>query len=63
MKWQLIIEEFGPKLTYIKGSHNVVADALSGIRLTEKDFSQEAFAGSVATGEIPTEFPLSYKML
>ena len=63
MRWQLIIEEFGPKLTYIKGSHNVVADALSRMRLTEEDFSQEAFAGSVAAGEIPTKFPLSYKTL
>jgi RNase H-like domain found in reverse transcriptase len=26
MRWRLIIEEFGPKLTYIKGVNNVVAD-------------------------------------
>ena len=29
------------------------------MRLTEEDFSQEAFAGSVTTGRIPMEFPLS----
>jgi RNase H-like domain found in reverse transcriptase len=41
MRWRLIIEEFGPKLTYIKGASNIVADALSGMRLTETDFGPE----------------------
>ena len=26
MRWRLIIEECGPKLTYIKGKNNIVAD-------------------------------------
>ena len=29
MRWRLIIKEHGPKLTYIKGASNNVADALS----------------------------------
>ena len=29
MKWRLILEEFSPKLIYIKGSKNIAADALS----------------------------------
>jgi hypothetical protein len=29
MRWQLFIEEYSLDLQYIKGSHNVVADALS----------------------------------
>ena len=29
MRWRLFIEEYSPNLRYIKGSHNVVADALS----------------------------------
>ena len=29
MRWQLILEEYGPELRYIKGEANVVADALS----------------------------------
>ena len=28
MSWRLILEEFGPKLKYIKGENNVVANAL-----------------------------------
>ena len=61
MRWRLIIEEYGPKLTYIKGESNIIADALSRMRLSDQDFSAEAFAGEVGE-ELPT-FPLSYKRL
>ena len=33
MRWHLIREEFGPKLVYLKGEKNVVADALSRLHL------------------------------
>jgi hypothetical protein len=29
MRWRLLIEEFGPEFRYIKGKHNLIADALS----------------------------------
>ena len=29
MRWRLILEEFSPEPIYIKGSKNIVADALS----------------------------------
>ena len=63
MRWRLLIEEFGPKLTYIKGASNVVADALSRMRLTEEEFSPEAFAGDAETGDFPKEYPLSYAQI
>ena len=51
------------RLTYIKGKNNIVADALSRMRLSEKDFSEEAFAGDITgEGELP-HFPLSYKQM
>eukprot|EP00804_Cyclotella_cryptica_P030605 CCRYP_020020-RA/>CCRYP_020020-RA protein AED:0.29 eAED:0.29 QI:0/0/0/1/0/0/3/0/158 len=28
-RWRLLLEEFGPKIVYIKGTHNTVADAIS----------------------------------
>jgi hypothetical protein len=28
-RWQLLLEEFAPKIVYIKGIHNMVADAIS----------------------------------
>ena len=61
MRWRLLIEEFGPKLTYIKGDNNIVADALSRMRLTEKDFSPEAFAGD-ADDDLPA-YPLTFSKI
>jgi Integrase zinc binding domain len=59
MRWCLIIKEFGPKLTYIKGVNNVIADALSRMKMTEKDFGPDVFAGE----KVKQKFPLSYKLL
>jgi hypothetical protein len=59
MRWRVIIKEFGPKLTYVKGVNNVVADALSRMQMTEKDFGPEVFAGE----KVKQRFPLSYKLL
>jgi hypothetical protein len=28
-RWRLLLEEYGPKIVYIKGTHNTVADAIS----------------------------------
>jgi len=63
MHWQLLLEEFGPKLTYVKGTNNVVADALSRLTIAEEEFSAEAFANELANEEeeFPTGYPLSYK--
>ena len=33
------------------------------MRLTEEDFSQEAFPARIAAGDFPQGFPLSYKVL
>ena len=62
MRWRLILEEFGPKLTYIKGEQNIVADTLSRMDLTEEDFSADAFAGDFPE-DFPTNFPLTYNEL
>jgi RNase H-like domain found in reverse transcriptase len=63
MRWRLIIEEFGPKLTYIKGASNIVADALSRMRLTKTDFGPKVFATDADARDFPANFPLSYKQL
>ena len=41
MYWRLIIEEFSPELIYIKGEHNVVADALSHLDLSSEPIKQD----------------------
>ena len=38
MRWRLFIEEYSPDLQYIKGTNNVVADALSRLEKTEQTF-------------------------
>jgi len=64
MRWRLIIEEYGPELHYIKGEHNVVADALSRLDMMSYDDFQrekaehELFAFDVE--DLPTVYPLSY---
>jgi hypothetical protein len=52
MKWRLYIEEYSPDLQYIKGTHNVVADALSRLKIEETPFedTQETFLGLMEYG-------------
>jgi hypothetical protein len=39
MQWHLILEEYGVTLTYVKGTNNIVADALSRLsRLEDMNF-------------------------
>jgi hypothetical protein len=47
LRWRLILEEYGPELRYIKGEHNIVADALSWLGMVsetepEQDESPES---------------------
>jgi len=63
MRWRLLLEEFGPELTCVKGSKNIVADALSRLETAEEELSAEAFANELANEEedFPTGHPLSHK--
>jgi len=58
MRWRLLIEEFGPKLTYIKGTHNVVADYLSRMGIDPEELSMDAFA--LDDDDPVPDFPLSF---
>jgi hypothetical protein len=44
MRWRLILEEFGPEFTYVKGDTNVVADALSRLSLLDSPQSPPSSA-------------------
>ena len=61
MHWCLVLEEFGPTLTHTKGEHNVVAETLSRLELTEEEFSSDAFAGNQE--DSPEDFPFSYAVI
>jgi len=56
MHWRLLLEEFGPKLTCVKGTNNIVADALSRLETAEEELFAEAFANELANEE--EEFPM-----
>ena len=57
----MLLEEFGPKLLYIKGEHNIVADALSRLDLSEEDFLPDLFAFDEE--DFPSDYPLSYTQI
>jgi hypothetical protein len=69
MRWRLYIEEYSPDLQYVKGTHNVVADALSRLAIEETPFedNQESFLGLMecfAKKADTDEFhPLNYQQL
>ena len=54
MRWRLILEDFGPKLKYIKGENNVVADALSCLEMSN---NQEIFNISELYGPDEEDLP------
>jgi hypothetical protein len=68
MRWRLLIEEYGPELRYIKGTNNVVADALSRLanpaatptaHLTPEE---EAETFAYDKEDLPSDFhPLRYR--
>jgi len=68
MRWRLILEEYGPELHYIKGEHNVVADALSHLDLVENPLTMDRHLRLIEMsdlfaaneGDFPLDFPLSY---
>lgn len=72
MRWRLIIEEFGPELIYIKGTNNIVADALSRLDMLpntpniQKHEEHLLFSMSenYASDDLPSDaFPLQYKYI
>jgi len=61
VRWRLLLEEFSPELTHVKGVNNVVADALSRLKMAEEELSAKAFANELANEEddFTTRHPLS----
>jgi hypothetical protein len=69
MRWRLVLEEYGPELRYIKGEHNIVADALSCLDMVpepreqgeQMDDDEIATLFAADEDDYPTKFPLSYQ--
>ena len=52
MRWRLLLEEYGVQLRYIKGEHNIVADAFSRLIITK---ISRAWAKKVGNARIQLE--------
>ena len=77
MQWRLICKEFGPKLVYLKGNKNIIADTISRMKLkpTPKSLSDDSVLEVPNTKELAEAFviedeclpewtiPISYKLL
>ena len=71
MRWRLLIEEFSPEFFYIKGKHNIVADALSRLTIIPSESTEESFTldtlakcfGEDAADLSASVFPLTYKFI
>ena len=68
MRWRLILKEYGPELRYIKGEHNIVADALSRLDMVQDPLTMDrhlnviemAHLFTADDGDFPSDIPLSY---
>ncbi len=65
-RWQLLLEEFAPKIVYIKGIHNSVADTISRLDYNPKvnwnsEFNYSTF-GVPAKGETSTQWKTFLKL-
>ena len=71
MRWRLYIEEYSPQLTYIKGSNNIVADALSRLELKSEPMEEVFFTEELRSDlycygtetMLKKDYPLHYQQL
>lgn len=59
-RWRLIIEEYGPKIIYIKGVKNVIADALSRLPKSDRNIDEDFLVQECFATPETEDFPLSY---
>ena len=59
MRWQLLIEEFGPTIKYIKGPKNIVADTLSRLNLVSlpSDSQDMVDCYGLDKDDLPSDLP------
>ena len=60
MRWRLFIEEYSPNLRYIKGSHNVVTDALSHLPKCTDSVLDNSLESYYTIMECQATAPLNY---
>ena len=66
MRWQLLIEEFGPTIEYIKGPKNIVANALSRLDLVSLPSNPQDTVDcyGLDKDDLPSDtFPITYQLI
>ena len=75
LRWRLVLEEYGPELVYVKGEHNVVADALSRLDMSTEEqpiltdynattkYNAEMFGNDKNDLKAEEGYPLNFKDL
>ena len=66
MRWQLLIEEFGPTIEYIKGPKNIVANALSRLNLVSlpSNIQDMVDCYGLDKDDLPSDaFPITYQLI
>ena len=66
MRWQLLIEEFGPTTKYIKGPKNIVANALSRLDLVSLPSNPQDMVDCYGfdKDDLPSNtFPITYQLI
>ena len=66
MRWQLLIEEFGPTIEYIKGPKNIVADVLSRLDLVSLPSNLQDMADcyGLDKDDLPSDdFPITHQLI
>ena len=66
MRWQLLIEEFGPTIEYIKGPKNIIANALSRLDLVSSPSNVQDLANcyGLDKDDLPSNaFLITYQLI
>jgi hypothetical protein len=62
--WRLIVEEYGPKIVYVPGKSNIIADALSHLSKLDVPHDESAFLEEIfALDEQTDAFPIAFDVI